>query len=87
MHLLKVMEEPMPCPDCGCHTGPPTSWIKLNDDGLEFIGIFNLVEYILSKYKLTWGLVATIFLSPIWVPLLSNYLFHPICVMISICHV
>jgi len=31
--------------------------IRLNNDGLEFVGLFDLIEYILIKYKLTWTLV------------------------------
>jgi hypothetical protein len=86
MHFMRVDNRPMHCADCGCATGPKTSWIRLNDAGLEFIGVFDLAEYILAKYKLTWGLLVTIFLSPIWVPLLSNHILQPVCVILQLCH-
>lgn len=87
MGLLKVSERQMSCVNCGCHTGPNTKWIRLNDAGIEFIGWFDLTEYILKKYSLTWGLLATIALSPVWIPLLSSYVFHPICVAVRLCQV
>jgi hypothetical protein len=86
MHLLKVEQDHMPCADCGCLTGPNTRWIRLNEARLNFTGVFDLTEYILTKYKLTWGLIATIILSPVWVTLLTNYLFQPICQMVNWCH-
>lgn len=58
MHLLSTKQDHLPCQDCGCLTGPDTKWIRLNSDGLEFIGVFDLTEYILSTYKLTWTFMA-----------------------------
>lgn len=77
MHLLKVEHAHMPCRDCGCLSGPNTRWIRLNEAGLNFTGFFDLTEFILKKYKLTWGLLAAIIFSPVWIPLISNHVVRP----------
>lgn len=61
MNLLDVHEDSMPCSDCGCLTGPETTWLRLNDRGIEFIGFLDLTEYLLTKYKASW----TVFFPPI----------------------
>lgn len=58
MKFLSTKDRPLPCPDCGCLTGPATTWMCLNDAGREFLGFFDLCEYILIKYKMTWTLLA-----------------------------
>ncbi len=65
MKFLESKGRPMPCPDCGCNTGPETKWFRLNDDGHEFLGVFDLCEYLLKKYKATWAILI--------VPLVTGY--------------
>ena len=61
MNFLDVSEKTTKCAHPECKEVISERWICLNEDGLEFIGVFDLIEYILVKYKRTWIL----FLSPI----------------------
>jgi len=56
MKFLDIKEVTETCKDCGKEK-IPVKMIRLNNDGLEFVGLFDLIEYILIKYKLTWTLV------------------------------
>ena len=55
MKLLSISEKIAKCKNCGKEV--PIKFIRLNDNGLDFLGLVDLVEYILIKYKLTWTLV------------------------------
>ena len=58
MKFIKVVDRTVRCKNCGCQHGPDKKFIKLNTDGVQFLGFMDLLEYILVRYKLTWTLIA-----------------------------
>ncbi len=73
MKLLDSHKHEHKCANCGCAKEPSTRCIGLNDDGLEFIGISDLSEYLLTKYKTTWAILIIPFITGYFLPHILSF--------------